>query len=70
SWSSPAVVDGMLVTATCNGDVRGYSLEDPRSPVRQWTVDLGETCLESTPAIWNGAIYIGSRDGYLRALAP
>ncbi len=69
SWSSPAIVDGMLVTATCNGDVRGYSLEDPRSPVRQWTVDLGETCLESTPAIWNGAIYIGSRDGYLRALA-
>ncbi len=70
SWSSPAVVDGMLVTATCNGDVRAYSLEDPRSPVKQWTLDLGETCLESTPAIWNGHIYIGSRDGYMRALAP
>jgi hypothetical protein len=59
----------MLVTATCAGDVRGYSLDDPRAPVEQWRVSLGETCLESTPAVWNGSIYIGSRDGYLRALS-
>ena len=69
SWSSPSVVDGMLVTATCEGDVRGYSLADPRAPVQQWSVSLGETCLESTPAVWNGVVYIGSRDGYLRALS-
>ncbi len=68
TWSSPAIVEGMLVTATCLGDVRGYSLEDPRAPVQAWSVDLGETCLEATPAIWDGVIYIGSRDGYLRAL--
>jgi hypothetical protein len=68
SWSSPAVVDGTLVVATCSGDVRGYSLANPRAPVRQWSVSLGETCLEATPAIWNGTIYIGSRDGYMRAI--
>ncbi|HET7845854.1 MAG TPA: PQQ-binding-like beta-propeller repeat protein [Acidimicrobiia bacterium] len=68
SWSSPAVVEGMLVTATCLGDVRGYSLADPRAPVQSWSVSLGETCLEATPAVWDGVIYIGSRDGYLRAL--
>jgi hypothetical protein len=32
-----------------------------------WTVSLGETCLEATPAIWDGVIYVGSRDGFLRA---
>lgn len=68
SWSSPAVVDDMLVAATCQGDIRGYSLADPRAPVQSWKVSLGETCLEATPAIWDGKIYIGSRDGYLRAL--
>jgi outer membrane protein assembly factor BamB len=68
SWSSPSVVGDVLVTATCLGDVRAYSLADPRSPVKMWSVDLGGSCLESTPAIWDGRIYLGSRDGFLRAL--
>lgn len=68
SWSSPAVVDDTLVVATCAGDVRGYSLADPRSPQQVWSVTLGESCLEATPAIWNGSIYLGSRDGHLRAI--
>jgi hypothetical protein len=68
SWSSPAVVDGTLVVATCSGDLRGYSLADPRAPVMTWSVSLGESCLEATPAIWNGTMYLGSRDGYLRAV--
>jgi hypothetical protein len=68
SWSSPAVVDDTLVVATCAGDLRGYSLADPRSPQRVWSVNLGESCLEATPAIWNGTIYLGSRDGHLRAI--
>ncbi|MGD2101165.1 MAG: PQQ-binding-like beta-propeller repeat protein [Acidimicrobiia bacterium] len=67
SWSSPAVVDDTLVVATCVGELRGYSLEDPRAPQRVWTVDVGESCLEATPAIWDGVIYLGSRDGYIRA---
>ena len=68
SWSSPVVVDGALVTATCLGDVRAYSLESPRSPSKLWSLNLGGSCLESTPVVWKGAIFIGSRDGYMRAL--
>lgn len=68
SWSSPAVVDDTLVVATCVGELRGYSLADPRAPVRSWSVTIGESCLEATPAIWNGTMYLGSRDGYLRAI--
>ncbi len=67
SWSSPAIVDDTLVVATCVGEIRGYSLEEPSAPQRIWTVDVGESCLEATPAIWKGTIYLGSRDGYLRA---
>jgi outer membrane protein assembly factor BamB len=68
SWSSPAVVDGHLVVAACAGDVRSYSLDDPRQPVLEWSVDLGGSCLEATPAVWKGHIYIGSRDGYVRSI--
>jgi hypothetical protein len=48
--------------------VRAYSLEDPRAPTMLWTLNLGGSCLESTPVVWKGAIFIGSRDGYMRAL--
>ncbi len=68
SWSSPSIVDGILVTATCLGDVRAYSLDDPANPEKLWSVGLGGACLESTPAIWNGRIYLGSRDGFMRSL--
>lgn len=68
TWSSPLVVDGQLVTATCLGDVRAYSLTDPTSPAPLWSLNLGGACLEATPALWDGRIYIGSRDGYMRAL--
>ncbi|MCH7581120.1 MAG: PQQ-binding-like beta-propeller repeat protein [Acidobacteria bacterium] len=67
SWSSPSVVDDTLVVATCTGELRGYSLADPRAPVRVWTIEVSESCLEATPAIWNGSIYLGSRDGFMRA---
>lgn len=67
SWSSPSVVDDTLVVATCLGELRGYSLANPRIPVREWTVQVSPSCLEATPAIWDGSIYIGSRDGFLHA---
>lgn len=69
SWSSPSVVDDTLVVGTCVGEIRGYSLGNPASPERLWAVGVGEAraCVEATPAIWKGTIYIGSRDGHLRA---
>ena len=67
SWSSPVVIDDTLVVATCSGELRGYSLEDPHAPALLWALNLGGACLEATPAVWNGTIYIGSRDGFIRA---
>lgn len=69
SWSSPVVVNEVLLAATCLGDIRAYSLADPRSPAPLWTVNLAGSCLESTPAVWDGWIYLGSRDGYMRGLS-
>jgi outer membrane protein assembly factor BamB len=68
SWSSPVIVDDTLLAATCGGEIRAYSLADPRAPVLAWTHQLSESCIESTPAVWKGRLYVGSRDGKFYAV--
>ncbi len=69
SWSSPVIVDNVLLVGTCYvPQLRAYSLEDPSHPQRIWTLEnAAGGCIESTPAVWDGVIYVGSRDGYVRA---
>ena len=68
SWSSPVVVGEELLVATCTGELRSYSITDPRQPVLQWAMQLSESCIESTPAVWDGRIYVGVRDGKFYAI--
>ena len=63
SWSSPVVVGDQLLAANCFGELRAYSLADPRQPQPLWTMEMSESCIESTPAVWKSSIYVGSRDG-------
>jgi outer membrane protein assembly factor BamB len=66
--TSPAVVDGILVQADGSGKVRAYELGDGRSqPALLWTVQLPAN-VEGTPAVWDGRIYVGCRDGFLYAI--
>lgn len=65
SWSSPSIVNDELIIGTCDGSLKKYSLINPENPKLMWTYGLGAgSCIESTPAIWDGDIYVGSRDGY------
>ncbi|MEX1047503.1 MAG: PQQ-binding-like beta-propeller repeat protein [Actinomycetota bacterium] len=67
-WSSPAVVDDVLVIGDCGGTVHGFDVSNPaKKPRKLWDVKLG-SCIESTPAIWHGMIYIGSRGGAMFGL--
>jgi outer membrane protein assembly factor BamB len=68
SWSSPVVVGEELLVASCTGELRSYSIADPRQPILQWTMQLSQSCIESTPAVWNGRIYVGVRDGKFYAI--
>lgn len=66
AWSSPVVVDDTLVVSiNCEvgGGLRGYDVTDPRRPRELWQLDLDTGCIEATPAVWKGAIYVASRDG-------
>ena len=65
TWASPVIVDEVLIVGDCAGVLHAYDLgADPlRGPPRElWSVQLGG-CIESTPAVWKGMVYVGSRGG-------
>jgi outer membrane protein assembly factor BamB len=68
-WQSPVVVDGVLVIGDCLGDLHAYDVADTsRAPTPLWTVSMGG-CIESTPAVWKGRLYFGTRAGAVHAIA-
>ncbi len=68
TWSSPVVVDDVWVQGDCNGVLHGFDLSNPRvEPPELWSVQL-EGCVESTPTVFRGQIFVGARGGKFYAL--
>jgi WD40 repeat protein len=69
TWQSPVVVDDVLVMGDCEGNLSGFDVSDPHRMPDQplWTVKLSG-CIESTPAVWNGRLYVGARGGQFYAI--
>lgn len=68
TWSSPVIVDDVWIQGDCDGTLHGFDVSDPRvDPPELWSVEL-EGCVESTPAVWGGRIYVGARGGKFYAL--
>jgi hypothetical protein len=65
--SSPVVVDDVLIEADAEGVVHAWTLAPGTAPEPLWSVQLPAN-VESTPALWNGRIYVGTRDGYFYAI--
>ena len=67
-WGSPVVVDDILIIGDCGGYLRAFGVQEPRvAPIEIWRVEIGG-CIEATPTVWDGRIYIGSREGGLFAI--
>jgi outer membrane protein assembly factor BamB len=65
---SPVVVDGVLLQGDCAGDLWAWDVSVPDAdPVLLWKLHFSD-CIESTPAVWRGWIYLGTRQGYLYGL--
>ena len=63
-WQSPVVVDDVLLMGNCSGVLRAFDVGDVRvEPPELWALPLDEGCIESTPAVWNGRIVVGTRLG-------
>jgi outer membrane protein assembly factor BamB len=69
TWQSPVIVEDTLVYGDCNGALRGYDVSDTTvAPPELWEVQLGG-CIEATPAVWDGRIFVGTRAGKFFALS-
>lgn len=62
-WSSPNVVDDVLIQGDCSGAIHAWDVSDTsRDPRRLWKVNVA-WCVESTPVIYEGQIVVGHRRG-------
>lgn len=68
-WSSAVPVDGVLLQGDCRGYLRAYDLTAASDgpPPELWSIYLGG-CVESTPAVWGGTIWVGTRGGQIFAI--
>jgi outer membrane protein assembly factor BamB len=65
---SPVVVDGVWLQGDCAGTLHAFDVHDTAvDPPELWQVPLG-SCIESTPAVWKGRIYVGTRGGFVYAI--
>src|SRR6185437_4888523 len=63
TWGSPVPIDNQLVIGDCTGGLHDYDISNPRvAPKILWTVHL-DGCIESTPAVWRGMLWVGARGG-------
>ena len=68
TWQSPVPIDGVLIEGDCSGVLHAYDIHDTHvDPPELWNVKL-QGCIESTPAVWNGRIYVGARGGRFYAI--
>jgi len=68
TWQSPVVVDDVLLQGDCGGTLRAYDVSDTAvDPPEMWALQLGG-CIESTPAVWKGKIFVGTKGGFVFAV--
>ena len=69
TWSSPVPVDDVLLQGDCGGTLHAFDISgNPRKePSEIWALSLG-SCIESTPSVWRGTIWVGTRGGGVYAI--
>jgi outer membrane protein assembly factor BamB len=69
TWTSPVTVNDQLLVGDCGGELHDFDISNPSSlPRQRWTLQL-DGCIESTPAVWHGWIYVGARGGAIYGIA-
>jgi outer membrane protein assembly factor BamB len=68
TWQSPVVVDNTLIVGDCEGNLNAWDVTNPTvDPPLKWTVKLSG-CIEATPTVWKGRIFVATRGGQFYAL--
>ncbi|CAN5451271.1 hypothetical protein BH23ACT9_BH23ACT9_20650 [soil metagenome] len=62
-WSSPVIIDDVWLQGDCAGTLHAFDLRHDEEPAARWALPLGGGCIESTPAVLDGRLYVGTREG-------
>jgi len=63
-WSSQVVIDDTLLQSDCSGVIHAYDISDTTvEPPELWQAEVADGCIEATPVVWKGRIFVGSRGG-------
>lgn len=63
TWSSPVIVDDVWIQGDCAGGIHAFDVADTKvNPPELWNVQV-VGCVESTPAVWDGRLFVGTRGG-------
>jgi outer membrane protein assembly factor BamB len=69
TWSSPVPIDGVLLQGDCGGVLHAFDISRPsREPPELWSLSLG-SCIESTPSVFGGMVWVGTRGGGIYGIA-
>ena len=69
TWSSPVPIDDVLLQGDCGGTLHAFDISRPsREPPELWSLSLG-SCIESTPSVLEGMIWVGTRGGAVYGIA-
>ena len=62
-------IDDVLLQGDCGGSLHAFDISEPfREPPELWSLSLG-SCIESTPSVLEGMIWVGTRGGGVYAIA-
>jgi outer membrane protein assembly factor BamB len=63
TWMSPVPIGDTLLVGDCSGILHAFDItKAAKKPHELWTMQLSG-CIESTPAVWHGMIWVGARGG-------
>jgi hypothetical protein len=69
TWSSPVTIDERLIVGDGAGYLNCFDISNAKKPPKLvWRLFLGGT-IESTPAVWRGWIFVGTRGGAIFGIA-
>ena len=70
TWASPVVVDNVLIEGDCTGFLHAYDVsKEGVRPPELWRLKIDSACIESTPAVWRGWIWVGTRGGAMYGIS-
>ena len=70
TWASPVVVDNVLIEGDCSGWLHAWDVsKEGKTPPELWRLKVDDACIESTPAVWRGWIWVGTRGGAMYGIS-